>query len=123
MIGNWYQWYAEGKYYFFKVTEDTFMENKDTIASFEPIQITEEILEKNGFVKKEHVYPYPYYEYEFDNMVVGYAFPIGDNTSYKDNWIMVDSESIYSEHLPCKYVHQLQNFFRICGIEKDIELL
>ena len=90
----------------------------------EPIPITPEILEKNGFVANKHVYPYPYYEYinKEDKLKVGFAFPQGNRTSYKDPWVYIDSERVFVEHLPCMFVHQLQHALRLCGIEKTIEL-
>ena len=94
------------------------------ISLFEPIPLTPEILEKNGFVANKHVYPYPYYEYinEKDKLKVGFAFPQGNRTSYKDPWVYVDSEHVFIEHLPCVFVHQLQHALRLCRIDKNIEL-
>ena len=90
----------------------------------EPIPLTSEILEKNEFVANKHVYPYPYYEYinKEDEVKVGFAFPQGNRTSYKDPWVYVDSENVFIEHLPCIFVNQLQHALRLCGIEKEIEL-
>lgn len=90
----------------------------------EPIPLTPEILEKNGFVANKHIYPYPYYEYinKEDKLKVGFAFPQGNRTSYKDPWIYIDSERVFVEHLPCMFVHQLQHALRLCEIEKTIEL-
>ena len=89
-----------------------------------PIPLTPEILEKNGFLANMHVYPYPYYEYEVKEIKVkvGFAFPQGDKTSYKEPWVYIDSERVFIEHLPCVFVHQLQHALRLCGIEKEIEL-
>lgn len=93
-----------------------------TIEKVEPISITSEILEKNAFVANTNVYPYPYYEYinEEEKVKVGFAFPQGNRTSYKDPWIYIDSENIFIEHLPCSFIHQLQQILRFCGIEKEI---
>ena len=90
----------------------------------EPIPLTPEILEKNGFVANKHVYPYPYYEYE-DKQIkvrVGFAFPQGNRTSYKKPWVYIDTECVYIEHLPCINVHQLQHALRLCGTEKEVRL-
>ena len=94
------------------------------ISLFEPIPLTPEILEKSGFVANKHVYPYPYYEYEVKEIKVkvGFAFPQGNKTSYKEPWVYIDSECVFVEHLPCMFVHQLQHAFRLCGIEKEIVL-
>jgi len=92
------------------------------IELIEPIPITQEILEKNGFVANKHVYPYPYYEYrnEEDRLKIGFAFPQGNRTSYKEPWVYIDSENIFIEHLPCAFVHQLQQILRFCRIEIEI---
>ena len=88
----------------------------------EPISLTPEILERNGFLANKHVYPYPYYEYEVKEIKVkvGFAFPQGNRTSYKKPWVCIDTECVYIEHLPCMFVHQLQHALRLCGIEKEI---
>lgn len=88
------------------------------------VELVPEILEKNGFLANKHVYPYPYYEYEVkENKVkVGFAFPQGNKTSYKEPWVYIDSERVFIEHLPCVFVHQLQHAMRLCWIEKEIEL-
>ena len=88
------------------------------------IELVPEILEKNGFVANKHTYPYPYYKYEVKEikLKIGFAFPQGDRTSYKDPWVYIDSERVFVEHLPCVFVHQLQHALRLCRIEKTIEL-
>lgn len=90
----------------------------------EPVKITSEILEKNGFVANKHVYPYPYYEYEIKEIKVkvGFAFPQGNRSSYKKPWVCIDTECVYIEHLPCIFVHELQHVLRLCKIKKEIVL-
>jgi len=90
----------------------------------EPIPLTTEILEKNGFVANKHVYPYPFYEYinEEDKLKIGFAFPQGNKTSYKEPWVYIDSENVFVEHLPCVFVHQLQQIIRLCRIKNEIIL-
>jgi hypothetical protein len=93
-----------------------------SIEKVEPIPISQEILEKSEFVSNKHVYPYPYYEYinEEDKLKIGFAFPQGNRTSYKEPWVYIDSENVFIEHLPCIFVHQLQQILRFCRIEKEI---
>lgn len=94
------------------------------IEYLEPIPLTPEILEKNDFLANKHVYPYPYYEYinEKDKVKIGFAFPQGNRTSYKEPWVYIDSECALIVHLPCKYAHHLQHVLKLCGIEKEIIL-
>jgi hypothetical protein len=94
------------------------------LSECKPIHLTPEILEKNGFVANKHVYPYPYYEYtnEEDKLKIGFTFPQGERTSYKESWVYIDSERVFVEHLPCIFAHQLQQALRLCGIEKEIVL-
>ena len=94
------------------------------IEKVDPIPIVPKILENNGFVANKHVYPYPYYEYEVKEikLKIGFAFPQGNKTSYKEPWVYIDSKHVFIEHLPCMFVHQLQHALRLCRIEKTIEL-
>lgn len=86
----------------------------------EPIPITPEILEKNGFKGD------------------GYAILILDEQTYLDyyyyehrlrkHWCGVDEWENHSKvnditfKCNCYYVHELQHALRLCGIEKEIEL-
>lgn len=90
----------------------------------QPIPLTPEILEKNGFVANNHVCPYSYYEYvnKEHKLEIGFGFPQGNQTIFKEPWVYIDSEYIFIQHLPCIYVHQLQHALRLCGIEKEIIL-
>lgn len=93
------------------------------IEKVEPIPISQEIIEKNDFfVPYQQFFPYPYYEYENkeDNLKIGFGFPQGDKAAYKDPFIYIDSENVFIEHLPCIYVHQLQQILKLCQIEKEI---
>lgn len=93
------------------------------IEKVEPIPISQEIIQKNDFfVPYKQFFPYPYYEYESkeDNLKIGFGFPQGDKTAYKEPFIYIDSENVFIEHLPCKYVHQLQQILKLCQIEKEI---
>lgn len=94
-----------------------FHENVCDENTFEPIPLTPEILEKNGF-----------------------GFIKNDNTKSVWNgwWIYKDLElgvccldriqnwpcfiNIDDANIKCEYVHQLQHALRLCGIEKEIEL-
>ena len=56
MIGDWYKWYADGKYYYYQVVSPTFQLDDSTISNFEPISLTKEILLENGFKVKDNKY-------------------------------------------------------------------
>lgn len=87
------------------------------------IEITPGLLERNGFVKNTHVYPYPYYEYDDkeNKMYFGYAFPSGDKTKHTENWLEVDGENVVILHLPCKYKHQLNALSEMFNLKLKIE--
>lgn len=87
--------------------------------AFEPIPLTAEILEKNGFVYKEaektcatdafHLW-----------WLDGSIFSLNDDSwwrSIKDGKLRVKFGGF-----PLKYVHELQHTLRLCGIDKNIEL-
>ena len=80
----------------------------------EPIPLTPEILEKNGFVYKEEergmlgILIAPHYMREdvpFEIFCDGEPFAI---------W--------FQDPVNIKYVHEIQHALRLCGITKDIEL-
>lgn len=74
----------------------------DSAVLYKPIQLTPEILEKNGFVQD------------------------GESWWYQDFRIVLSTSK--GESLVCGrqvkfcYIHQLQHALRLCGIEKEIEL-
>ena len=86
---------------------NNYMANMDEIK---PIPITKEILEKNGWKKLETAY-----WWRGDGISV-----LLDMYDERYGWCL----SIDRNHIPfdCKYVHQLQQAMRLCGITKEIEL-
>jgi hypothetical protein len=128
MVGDWVKFKSSDLYHQVKVVSNKSIkfDNQKWFAksSVEPISLTPEILEKNGFLANRHVYPYPYYEYEVkeSKVKVGFAFPQGNRTSYKNPWVCIDTECVYIEHLPCIFVHQLQHALRLAGVEKEITI-
>lgn len=89
----------------------------------EPIPLTTEILEKNGWEKCN-----------IDVVDDDEQYGCGYGSFYVTWWRKVKLLSCYFEdknaglhyemisELPTKYVHQLQHAFRLCGIDKEIEL-
>ena len=131
MIGDWvlYTEFGKNEFHRVEIVEPTrvWLNGCKTYVPDEfikPIPLTPEILKKNCFVANKHVYPYPYYEYinKEHKLKIGFAFPQGNRTSYKEQWVYIDSEHVFIEHLPCVFVHEIQHAFRSCRISKDIVL-
>lgn len=97
--------------------------------AFEPIPLTAEILEKNGFIKDAFTNVSPDYYYGDDE----HSICINLNSTCdksKSVWIEKRSsrfavsieESRNSLDKKPLYVHQLQHALRLCNIDKNIEL-
>ena len=95
-----------------------------SVTYCKPIPITPEILEKNGFKKKEEGETYSEYISVWEEIsIISFVF-------YKETICGVDTllecelgfpgglDRIHHCHI--KYVHQLQHALRMCGIEKEI---
>lgn len=83
----------------------------------EPIPITPEILEKNGFVEEE--YPIIYDRREFELRHGNYRIivsPLNDGYTriYKGGYLPILNNCYIN------FVHELQHALRLCGIEKEI---
>lgn len=92
------------------------------INEIEPIPLTSEILEKNGFIKVEHYYPYPTYEYKVESLkfVVRAAFPKGSKATKRTKpFTEVDAEWCWYNN-DCEFLHNLQQVMRLCRIKKEI---
>lgn len=87
-------------------------------AFLKPIDITEEFLLKNGFVKEPFVDRCIYASE--DNRITLDAY----RPNYPRKWyVHVDNEDFASiGSCDLDYVHQLQQFLNICGIEKEFKL-
>ena len=81
-----------------------------SIKKVEPIPLTPEILEKNGFIHYTDFYMWKEESLE----------PIHLDNYDEDGW----RSRINCDNIPCecKYVHQLQHALKLCGINKTIEL-
>ena len=88
---------------------------KEWIDEIEPIPLTPEILEKNGWVKDGYFYRHK----ELGYMQLGELF---EHASLVFTTKCGFSYSIRTSPRCMKYVHQLQHALRLCGIEKEIEL-
>ena len=90
------------------------------VPEWEPIPLTEEILEKNGFMQDAD------YAFRFFSPKVYKARDIGvDFTAkgftfwYGDNISIVCGDGSRINRLPC-FVHELQHALKLCGIDKEI---
>ena len=89
----------------------------------EPVEITPEILEKNGFEKREFINEvnckeeYWIYCNDYYSLVIS---EINDGL-YKVEHHIEELINLI-ERLYISYVHQLQNALTLCGINKNIEL-
>lgn len=111
-IGNYYQWYADSKYYYFKVDNAFFMDI-NTINNAEPIPLTEEILLKCGFVNIESKNIYKLYLPNDNQLLIGFNFQSELRLYYKV--FNVDLVEI-------KSLHQLQNlYFALTGKELEFK--
>lgn len=83
-----------------------------SVENLEPIAITPEILEKNGWVAHgSNTFRHFLYADGYD--------PIIDLMNINDHWKLdIDGLFIWEIH----FVHQLQNALTLCGIDKEIEL-
>jgi hypothetical protein len=90
------------------------------IELLEPVPLTPEILERNGFVTKdkgrEHYGYLMYFLYdEEDHCLLGVKWYIKDSIAE----ITLETTPYY---IIIKYVHRLQLVLRLCGLEKEIKL-
>lgn len=77
----------------------------------EPVPLTPEILEKNGFKKYDELYRLDITEGTFVNV----------DFKSKEPFVSVHN-TCYRATPICRYLHQLQHALRLCGIEKEITL-
>ena len=75
----------------------------------EPIPLTPEILERNGFERSRVFVEWKYVN--DDIYILWKPFP----------WIKILNDNV-QVLFPCEYVHELQHALRLCGVEKDIKL-
>ena len=79
--------------------------NPENIEEYEPIPLTPDILEKNGFVKAWNTY-----RHSLKKWLVLYKKEFGLSLHIGEAEFRLD------------YVHELQHIMRLCGIDKEITL-
>ncbi len=98
-------------------TGETGLDNRKivTYPYLQPIPLTPEILEKNGFVKSERFEVWKIINDEYELRITPWRFSV----------IFLDEDGSDKEEFSAprpKYVHELQHALRLCRIDKDIEL-
>ena len=95
------------------------------ISFIEPIPITPEILERNGFRLKEEGESYTEYVSGDEHSIIALVFY---KESIYDVDTVLDCELGFFgglnriHHCHVKFVHELQHALKLCGISKNIEL-
>lgn len=97
------QIYSTGDNGAYANTGDTLWVFEDNEYKPQPIPLTPEILEKNGWEETEY-----WHEYEDGNTIIQY--------SLSNIWGIINGIEI--EHFKCEYVHQLQHLLRLCGLDE-----
>lgn len=92
------------------------------ISKIEPIPLTPEIIEKNGFRKSISPPGIHAKCYEIENKDEKYCLTIANYNKYKRLLLDIDSEDSECFNIKCDYVHQLQHALKLCGIVKEIIL-
>lgn len=92
----------------------------------DPIPLTPEILEKNGW---KHEFDKTDYMVKYDLAQKGeYCWMMWATREHnldiqrQDKKLYMYNLKVQRVCIPCDYVHQLQHAMRLCGIEKEIEL-
>ena len=100
--------------------DDEFDWEEVSMDAVEPIPITPEILEKNGFVGK----PYAFYKNDEHSWLEYYYHEHMLQKWWKgvDEWNNHAEVAEISFQCQCHFVHELQNALRLCKIKKEIEL-
>ena len=86
----------------------------------EPIPLTAEILEKNGFEKQQ----FGHFIYENDDVNLRIEF-YPKNINYTNgcyDYIDIEKGCVTITEMPIEFVHELQHALRLCEIEKEIVL-
>lgn len=84
----------------------------------EPIPLTAEILEKNGYTGTNFAYRMMYYSEDGRVQLFNDELMINSNNEWR---IHIDNEDMDSIlYCELSYVHELQHALRLCGNEKEI---
>jgi hypothetical protein len=128
MIGDWVL-YNETPQQILEISgidDEVYLETDELVhqSEIQPIPLTPEILENNGFVEVKHYYPYPTYEYVVDSQkfLIRVAFPKDSKATERTKpFVEVDAEWCWHSG-DCEFFHELQHVLRYCKIKKEIVL-
>ena len=111
--------FAKRTYHVYGEKADGTQSNMGDVNDIEPIPLTPEILEKNGFgyIDKSNSTPQSIWNgwWIYKDLELGVCSI--DRTQNWPCFINIDDANI-----KCEYVHQLQNALNICKIDKEIIL-
>ena len=105
------------------------IDKAERVFSFDeihPIPLTPEILEKNGFEKKDMTMPRIEGQHEWvywqnmDTCVCLWTRELHDDP--KEGWMLRIERPGKNLTIAIQKIHELQHALRLCGIEKEIEL-
>ena len=127
MIEDWLLYKSDSLENAFPIQITREMFNKELVVwndRFEPIPLTPEILEKNGFEIIDNMYPFPTFRCDDreNYLCITIGFPEGNKTRRKYPFIEIYGKDIYVDYLIINFVHQLQHALKLCGIEKEIKV-
>lgn len=101
---NYYSWRGEG----YSDWVDTEIDDEASINNIEPVPLTAEILEKNGFKKEIDDMGDPYYSLKDYTFSLYYFFDANVISLYAGGHRVFLEKKIY--------VHELQHALRLCGL-------
>ena len=80
------------------------------VEKIQPIPLTAEILEKNGFIESD---VFVEWKYEDEGLYILWKpFP----------FLKVETQSVQLNLSGCEYIYELQHVLRLCGIDKQITI-
>jgi len=88
----------------------------------DPIELTEDVLTKNGLKRKEK---YKKYEWSANNVEIWVILGDSDEEGKKRHVIHIEDERCGTPvryHNTISYIHEVQNALYLCRIEKEITL-
>lgn len=96
------------------------------VECLQPVNLTSEILEKNGFVYRKNSGAFIVYaEESYSNQTVEVTL-FNVESEFRNIQLHICESNSPQEtilHLmDCNYVHELQHVFKVCKIKKDIKL-